>query len=90
MTSILYGNLSDDDLAAKIVELTASYEKTMTGGAAIVVAGQGRRIEYTRSNSSGLMALLTAATREQQRRAGIQVDGALSITFPYGGDCNNG
>ena len=88
--SILYGNLSDADLATKITDLTAQYEKAISGGVATVVAGQGRRLEYTRSNASGLLSLIKEAAREQQARAGVQVGGALAITFPYGGDCYNG
>lgn len=88
--SILYGDLDDAALAAKIVELRGKYEQAIGGGVATVVAGQGRRIEYTRSNAAGLLSLIKEAVREQESRAGVQVSGALSITFPYGGDFYNG
>lgn len=88
--SILYGDLDDDALHAKIVELRGKYETVISGGVATVVAGQGRRIEYTRANSDGLKSLLTEAVRERDGRAGVQIGGALSITFPYGGDFYNG
>lgn len=84
--SVLYTNLDDTQLAAKVTELTTKYETAIGGGVVTVVAGEGRRIEYSRANAAGLQSLLTAAVREQQRRAGIQVDGAISVTFPYGGD----
>ncbi len=84
--SILYTDLSDVDLELKVKDLTAKYERVMEGGAAVVVAGEGRRVEYTRANDKGLLALLTAARREQQRRAGVQVSGAIQVTFPYAGD----
>lgn len=82
--TVLYGNLTDDQLAAKINELTTKYETALAGGVAVVVAGEGRRVEYTRANATGLMSLITAATREQQRRAGVQVEGAIRVRFPYG------
>lgn len=82
----LYQDLTDQQLADKVKQLTDEYEKVMLGGVAIVVAGQGRRIEYTRANVTGLLSLLTAAQREQQRRAGVQVSGAIRVNFPYAGD----
>lgn len=90
MSSILYGHLTDEALAAKIVELSAKYETAISGGVATVVAGQGRRIEYTKANAEGLKSLLTDAIRERDGRAGVQIGGALPITFPYGGDFYNG
>lgn len=83
---ILYANLTDADLAAKIVELTAKYETALGGGVATVVAGEGRRVEYTRANSAGLLSLLRAATNERDRRAGIHVSGAIAVSYPYAGN----
>lgn len=83
--SYLYGDLTDEQLDAKIADLRAKLETVYEGGAAIVVAGEGRRVEYTRSNASGLEGMLKDAVREKQRRAGVQVSGALGVVFPYGG-----
>lgn len=83
--SVLYTNLSDEELEDKITTLTAAYEKAMLGGVATVVAGGGRRMEYTTANASGLLSLITAATREKQRRSGVQTTGAIRVVFPYGG-----
>lgn len=85
MTSLIYGHLTDEELAAKIADLASKYENAQTGGVAIVVAGDGRRIEYTRSNSAGLLGLLTDASRERDRRAGVHTSGAIRVVFPYGG-----
>jgi hypothetical protein len=87
---ILYGDLSDADLDAKILELRIAYETAVGGKVATVIAGEGRRIEYTRANLEGLKGLLTSATRERDRRAGVQTSGAIRVTFPYGGDFYNG
>jgi len=82
----IYEDLPDDELDAKIVELRGKIEEVMMGGVAIVVAGNGRRIEYARANQSGIEGLLKAAIREKQARAGVQVSGAIQTIFPYGGD----
>lgn len=87
---ILYGDMTDVELAAKIVELRAAYETAISGKVATVVAGEGRRVEYTRANIDGLKGLLTAAIRERARRDGVQVSGAIRVHFPYGGDYYNG
>ncbi|HEY0083914.1 MAG TPA: hypothetical protein VGB61_14065, partial [Pyrinomonadaceae bacterium] len=60
-------------------------EKVIGGGVAVVVAGEGRRIEYSRANGGGLEALLKAACRERDRRAGVQVSGALRVRYLYAG-----
>jgi membrane protease subunit (stomatin/prohibitin family) len=82
---VLYQDLTDEELVAKIANLTSLYETAISGGTAVVVAGEGRRVEYTRSNAAGLASLITAAQREQQRRAGVQITGAIAVSYPYGG-----
>lgn len=80
----IYGDMTDEELAAKIAELRGHVEQVAIGGVAVVVAGEGRRIEYSRANEKGLLALLAAASREKARRAGVQVSGAIQVTYPYG------
>lgn len=82
----LYQDLTADELKAKIADLTTKYETAMGGGVAIVVAGEGRRVEYTRANADGLMSLINAAQRQLDRLNGVRVDGALPISFPYAGN----
>ena len=82
----LYDDLTDEDLDAKIVELRGKVEQVISGGVARVVAGNGRRIEYSSANREGLEGLFKAAVREKQARAGVQVSGAINVTFLYGGD----
>jgi hypothetical protein len=85
---MLYNDLTDEELAAKKKELVGKYETAIGGGVATVIAGEGRRVEYTRANASGLESLIKALDREQQKRAGVQVSGAIRVTFPYSGDYN--
>lgn len=82
----MYEDLTDAALDAKIVELREKVEQVAMGGVARVVAGNGRRIEYSDANRGGLEGLLKLAIREKQARAGVQVSGAINVTFPYGGD----
>jgi len=82
MTIQIYTNLSDADLQAKIDTFTSAYEAAMSGGVATVVAGEGRRIEYTKSNATGLYSLLKLALDEQQRRTGVVTTGAIEIIWP--------
>ena len=83
----LYQNLTDVELAAKITYLTEKLETVVGGGVALVVAGESRRIEYSRANQQGLEALLKAAQNEQDRRNGIQVSGAIGVSYPYADGC---
>lgn len=82
----MYEDLSDDDLKAEIIDLRGKIKIVVGGGTAVVVAGEGRRVEYTAANLKGLQSLLTAAIRERDERAGVQISGAIAVTFPYGGD----
>ena len=83
MTTLIYTRLTDEQLAAKVEELSTAYEKAVGGGVA-VVAGEGRRMEYSRANAPGLYSLLTVALREQDRRSGVQVSGAIAVRYPHG------
>lgn len=81
----IYRNLTDQQLADKITELTGKLETVIGGGVATVVAGENRRVEYSRANQSGLEMLLKAAINEQDFRAGIQTTGAIRVSYPYAG-----
>jgi hypothetical protein len=83
---MIYEHLTDTELDAKKRMLAEKYEEAMGGGVAIVIAGEGRRVEYTRANADGLLSLMKAVDLEQRKRRGEQVSGAISVTFPYGGD----
>lgn len=60
----LYGSLTDEELKAEIAEYRAAIKKAAMGGVG-VVAGEGRRLEYTAGNMSiartELRELLTEA-----------------------------
>jgi hypothetical protein len=65
----MYSDLTDEELAAKITELRGKVETVAGGGAVAVIAGEGRRKEFTRGNIGDLRALLTEAVQEAERRA---------------------
>ena len=65
----MYEDLTDAELDTKIAELRGKYEDVLSGGAAVVIAGEGRRVEYTRGNIDGLEKLLDLARSERTRRA---------------------
>ena len=46
----LYADLTDEALLAEIAEYRAAIKKVAMGGNVGVVAGEGRRIEYTAGN----------------------------------------
>lgn len=77
----LYSDLTDEALAAKIAELRDAIETT-AGGQVAVIAGNGRRMEYTRADSKTLWTLLRAATNEKDERAGIAVSGGIGVVYP--------
>ena len=65
----MYSDLTDEELDAEIVELRGKVKEVMSGGAVQVIAGEGRRIEYTRSNIDGLESLLRSALNEREKRS---------------------
>ncbi|MET0373960.1 MAG: hypothetical protein ABW128_06845 [Rhizorhabdus sp.] len=68
-----YINMTDDELTAEITATFAA-RKTAIGGGVAVVAGEGRRIEYTRSNLSGLDRTLRDLGFEARKR-GLPIGG---------------
>ncbi len=79
---MLCDGLNDQELAALIVELRTGLKEAMLGGGVAVVAGEGRRLEYTRANIDDLKRELTAALREKGRRdPDFDVAGAIAVEF---------
>jgi len=76
-----YEDLDDEDLAAKIKELRVAYE-TVIGGQVAVIAGNGRRMEYTRADSKALLGLLREAQNLRDERGGATVSGAIGVFYP--------
>lgn len=66
--SMGYDTMTDAELDAEIVELRAAARSLTSGGDVQVVAGEGRRMEYTRANHQDLRRDLNAACREKARR----------------------
>lgn len=81
----MFDDLTDEALDAKIVELRGKIEKVMSGEAVAVMAGEGRRIEYTRGNVDGLQQLLDSAITERDRRrnSGRRPGRALNVRHCY-------
>lgn len=74
----LYSDLTDEQLAAKIVQFRDAQDELALGGGVAVIAGEGRRIEYTRSQSGKLASALIELLAERDRRGGTS-GGALPI-----------
>lgn len=76
-----YADLTDTELAAKIKTLSEAVEGLDMGGKVAVVAGRGRRMEYTQGSRGNLDALLREAMKERAGRAGVNVSGAIEVRF---------
>lgn len=68
-----YINMSDEELEAEIASTVAA-RRTAIGGSVAVIAGEGRRIEYTRSNLGGLDKVLRDLGFEARKR-GLAIGG---------------
>lgn len=79
----MYDDLDDEALDAKIIELRDKIEKVAGGGQVAVIAGEGRRREFTRSNLGELQRMLTVAsnTRERRLNGGRLRGRALGVRF---------
>jgi hypothetical protein len=63
----LYDDLTLVELDAKIVELRTKIETVASGGGVSVIAGEGRRKEFTKSNLDALRALLQDALNAKEK-----------------------
>ena len=76
-------NYTDEEIQTAITE---SYEAKRTiarGGVAVVIAGEGRRVEYTQANASALAEDLRLLGYEARLR-GLEIGGeggAISLEF---------
>lgn len=78
-----YSDLSDEALDAKIAELGQKVENLATGGGVEVVAGEGRRMEFTRSSRGDLLALYRSAVEERRKRRGdAPLQTGIRVNFP--------
>jgi hypothetical protein len=76
-----YSGLTCEQLDKKIAELMSASEQLALGGGIAVVAGEGRRVEYTRGQSNGADKLLKEAICERDWRAGHVTGGAIGVRF---------
>lgn len=81
----MFDDLTDEELAAKIIELRTKIETVAGGGAVTVIAGEGRRKEFSRGNIDDLERLLNMALAEKERRAngGRLCGRALRVRHTY-------
>ena len=77
-----YASLSDEDLIAEINDLNTAKRKAMMGGIA-VIAGEGRRVEYSKADVGAMNVTLRELYAEARRRrldiAGV--GGAIKVEF---------
>jgi hypothetical protein len=78
-----YINYTDDEIVEAITETYAARRKINSGGIAVVVAGEGRRVEYSRGNTTALAEDLRMLEYEARlRRLEIAGDnGAIAVEF---------
>lgn len=78
-----YINLTDDELTKEIVDTHAARRKVASGGVAVVIAGEGRRVEYTRANAGMIDEDLRMLAYEARTR-GLEIggeSGAIGVEF---------
>jgi hypothetical protein len=78
-----YMNLTDDELTAAIIDTYAARRKVAAGGDAVVIAGEGRRVEYTRPQA-GLIDQDLRQMEYEARLRGLEIagqGGAISVEF---------
>lgn len=63
-----YSDLTDEELQGKITSFRNALEELALGGGVSVVAGEGRRMEFTRSNIKDCERLLEALEAEWDSR----------------------
>lgn len=77
----IYSHLTDEELAAKKLELLSKYEAVSVGGGVSKMSGEGRSMELTAGDSRNIRKLLNMCTDEIDGRAGGLSGAALGVTF---------
>lgn len=78
-----YINYTDDEIVTAITETYAAKRTIGLGGVAVVIAGEGRRVEYTPASAAGLDADLRLLAYEARVR-GLEIGGeggAIAVEF---------
>lgn len=63
-----YKNLTDQQLLDKIAQFQAAYEELALGDGIAVIAGEGRRLEYTKRDGRAISNILRECYAEAQSR----------------------
>jgi hypothetical protein len=82
--SAIYTSLSDQELTDDIAAFRSARRELMLGAGVAVVAGEGRRLEFTRANQGSLDAELKNLIAEGQRRGLIPYSpsgGSINLEF---------
>lgn len=69
-----YADLTDDELTAEIKQYRDARKEALFGGGVGVIAGEGRRIEYTKTSVGGLDQELRLLYYEARAR-GLPIGG---------------
>lgn len=78
-----YINYTDDELVTAITDTYQARRTVAAGGLAVVIAGEGRRVEYTRANPSMLnedLRLMEYEARLRNLEIG-GIGGAITVEF---------
>lgn len=78
-----YINYTDDEVVTAITETYAARRKIAAGGIAVVIAGEGRRVEYSQANGTMLSEDLRMLEYEARKR-GLDIagdGGAIEVEF---------
>lgn len=78
-----YINYTDDEVITAITETYTARRKTAAGGIAVVIAGEGRRVEYSQANAGMLSEDLRMLEYEARLR-GLEIagiGGAIAVEF---------
>lgn len=78
-----YINYTDDEVVTAITETYAARRKIAVGGIAVVIAGEGRRVEYSQGLTDQLNQDLRLLEYEARQR-GLEIagrGGAIEVEF---------
>jgi hypothetical protein len=79
-----YETLTDEQLLAEYAEYHEAAKKVAFGGEIAVIAGEGRRAEYTKSNADALNLALRELAAEMSYRGLTEGGGRSAIPVEIG------
>lgn len=79
----IYSGISDEDLLDEISQFRSARRELMLGQGVAVVAGEGRRMEFTRANAGDLTTELKNLIAEANCRGLIEASGGGAISLEF-------